>query len=241
MEQLEQLDGPAARFRDDLRSKLDALPVRPLRAYSDGRKPRQVTNLARLAARAVAVVLAVAAAGVIWAQIGADVPGSAVGSQLVARNLDAAARMSQVIVVGTVVSEGGIRNTARDPKDPSRPDSNMTIESQDYVLEVEESLKGSVASQITVTSARSGQVRRGFLMHRFDYTNFVPLDVGARYVLLLQTTRDGVYSIATEPGRFELNGQATARSTWSEARTLFPDRPAEDFLRDLRAAIAAAR
>ena len=179
---------------------------------------------------------------VVYDQIIASTGGGATGNLIVARDMDSLAQMSQMIVVGTVTSEGGVRNIARDPNDLTRPDPNLTINSQDYSFRIEEALKGSPAGTITVTSARSAILNRGVFNRDRPYSNFVPLTVGGRYLLVLRSIDHdpGVYALALEPSRFELGALAVVRSNWSEARTLFPDRPADDFVRDLRAAIAAA-
>jgi hypothetical protein len=188
-----------------------------------------------------ALVLLIGALVVVDA-ITSSIGGGATGNLIVARDMDSLAQMSQMIVIGTVTSEDGVRNTARDPNDPTRPDPNLTVNSQDYSFRIEETLKGSPAGTITVTSARSASLKRGLFTQDRTYSNFVPLTVGTRYVLLLRSVDydPGVYALALEPSRFELGTQAAVRSSWSEARTLFPDRPAEDFIRDLRAAIATA-
>lgn len=160
----------------------------------------------------------------------------------VAQDMDSLVRLSRVIVVGEVIAEGGVRNIAPDPRDPTRPDPNLIINAQDYRFRVDQVLKGTTDGTITVTSARFASMKRFVVSREVTYPNFVPLKIGTRYLLMLQPLAHDplVYALDFEPSRFELGDQAVVRSNWSDARTLFPDRPADDFMRELRAAIAAA-
>jgi hypothetical protein len=161
------------------------------------------------------------------------------GELIVASDMATLARMSDVIVLGTVTAKGGTRDLARDPKNPSRPDPNRTVTAQDYVVSVDSTIKGRVDREITVTSARSGVVRHNGRTGEFDYENFVPLAVGSRYALLLRSSSNipGVYIMAFEPSRFELGAEARVLSKWTDAKTLFPDTSAEVFVNRIRAAV----
>jgi len=163
------------------------------------------------------------------------------GSPILARDVSDMVRMSELIVVGNVRAEGGVRNTARNPKDITRPDPNLEVQSQDYIVAVESVLKGQAADQITVTSARSGTVRHNGRTASYKYENFVPLRPGARYALMLRSVPGdtGVYALAFEPSRFELGTIAVVRSNWTDATSRFPDTPTTAFLETLRAAITA--
>lgn len=163
------------------------------------------------------------------------------GDYAVAADFASLARMSEVIVIGVVSSEGGTRNTARNPNDTSREDPNRTTVSQDYAFSVEEVLKGDSSRNITITSARSGVVRSDGRVGEFVYDTFIPLRVGTRYVLLLRSMSwaPGIYSVAFEPGIFELGAGAQVRSTWPEAGKYFPATSTDLFLSRLRSAVSA--
>lgn len=163
------------------------------------------------------------------------------GSLVVAQDIPSMVRMSEVIVVGTVLGPGGTRNLARDPRDLSREDPNLTVTGQDFVVAVEMAIKGSVAQTITVTSAKSSVVRKGLLVGEHEYQNFIPLTTGTRYALMLKTVHGapGVYATALEPSRFELGAGATVRSNWNEAKTLFPVMSTDAFINALKAEVAS--
>ncbi|MGH2449771.1 MAG: hypothetical protein ACRDGE_00565 [Candidatus Limnocylindria bacterium] len=187
-----------------------------------------------------ALLLVVLLLGVGAYALVATGPGAPRGSLVVARDMVEVVAMSDVIVVGTVTAEGGRRNTARDPNDLTREDPNFTSIAQEYVFAVEEVLKGDAGATITVAIARYGTIRDGLRTTDFKYETFIPLTIGARYVLMLRLapTEPDLHAIAFEPSRFELGEMAVARSAWHDAGEHFPERPTDDFLRELRALIA---
>lgn len=164
------------------------------------------------------------------------------GDLIVARNFAELAQMSDVIVLGTISHEGGTRNTARDPKDLSKPDPNLTVNSQEYVVSVDTVLKGAVDQTIVVATARSGSLVRGMRTDSFEYDNFIPLKVGTRYALLLRVDpyNAGMYALGFEPKVFELGASANVISTWTEAKRYFPAISTSLFVSTLRAAALAA-
>ena len=42
------------------------------------------------------------------------------------------------------------------------------------------------------------------------------------------------YALSFEPSQFELGSMAVVRTVWRDAKTYFPDRPVDEFLRALR-------
>lgn len=249
MDEHEQLEtAVGVPLRAHLRARLDTISVGLLSAYlpvdrqarpGAAARPRSARRRRVAFAAGVAVVLLVG--GIAVADL--VVPMStASGTMRVAQDMDSLARLSPVIVVGEVIGEGGVRNIARDPRDPTRPDPNLIINAQDYRFRVDQVLKGTTDGTITVTSARSVNLKRFIVTREVTYPNFVPLEIGTRYVLMLQPLVHDplIYALGFEPARFELGDQAVVRANWSNARALFPDRPADDFIRELRAAIAAA-
>jgi hypothetical protein len=232
----------AGSLRVHLHDRLDRIEVGPFAGYlpSPRLKPHPGVSLPRAAIKAAVLVVAIMGGLVAAVELTPPDMENGAASLIVATDFDALARMSDVIVVGTVTAKGGTRELARDPKDPTRPDPNRTVESQDYGFSVEEVLKGEAVGTITVTSARSGTVTKGWRTANFSYANFVPLTVGKRYVLLLRLLRydPGTYVLGFEPSRFEIGGDAVARSNWEQVNVYFPNRPAGEFVDDLRAAIA---
>lgn len=152
-------------------------------------------------------------------------------------DIAALAKASDVIVVGTVLGEGAVRNIARDPNDLSREHPTLKVLAQEYRVAVESSLKGIVTGPIVVTVARWDQ------QVGFDPTPveaFLPLDTNARYLLFLRRHPydPSLLAIAFEPSRFKLGSQAVVQSPWGPAATAFPPRDATAFVADVRRAIA---
>lgn len=164
------------------------------------------------------------------------------GRLIVSRDMASLTRMSDVIAVGAVLGEAGLREVSRNPNDPSRPDPSLTVSFQDYSFAVDAVMKGQAPRTIIVTSARFGTVRKGERVGEFAYENFIPLDVGARYVLFLRTAPEmpGVYVLAFEPSRFKLGATAVASSNWKDVGAFFPANAAGEFLSQVRVAVESS-
>jgi len=185
---------------------------------------------------AVALVLA---GGAIAREVLA--PRSAAGTLAVAgRDVPELMRASEVVVVGTVLSQGGTRVISRDPRDITREDPNFVVIAQDYAFAVESSIKGNVTGTITVTISSSSRVKRDPFWYEVK-SEHVPPQVGARYALFLRRLPwdASVYVLSFQPSQFELGTTAVVRSIWPDAKMYFPDRPVSEFLQALRAAAIA--
>ena len=168
-------------------------------------------------------------------------PRSSAGTIAVAgRDLPELVRMSDVVVIGTAVSQGGTRVISRDPNDITREDPNYAAIGQDYAFAVESAIKGHPSGTITVTISSSSRVKRGPFWYEFK-SESVPPRVGVRYALFLRRLPwdASVYALAFEPSQFELGTMAVVRSRWLDAKTYFPDRPVADFIKALRDAAAS--
>ena len=182
-------------------------------------------------ATAVALVLVV---GVVAREVLA--PRSSAGSLAIAgRDLPELVRASEVVVIGTVVSQGGTRVISRAPYDITREDPNYVAIAQDYSFAVESSIKGDITGTITVTISSSSRVKRDPFWYEFK-SDRVPPVVGSRYALFLRRLPwdASVYVLSFEPSQFELGTTAVVRSIWRDAKTYFPDRPVAEFLQALR-------
>jgi hypothetical protein len=168
-------------------------------------------------------------------------PRSSAGSLAIGgRDLPGLVRASEVVVIGTVVSQGGTRVTSRDPNDITREDPNFVGIAQDYAFAVESSIKGNVTGTITVTISSLSRLRRDPFWYEFK-SERVPPQVGSRYALFLRrlTLDASVYVLSFEPSQFELGTTAVVHSSWPDAKTYFPDRPVAEFLKALRDAATA--
>lgn len=165
-------------------------------------------------------------------------PRSSAGTLAVAgRDLPEVVRASEVVVIGTVLSQGGTRVISRDPNDITREDPNYVAIAQDYAFAVESSIKGDVTGTITVTISSSSRVKRDPFWYEYK-SERVPPRVGSRYALFLRRLPwdASVYVLSFEPSQFELTTMAVVRSIWGDAKTYFPDRPVPEFLEALREA-----
>lgn len=228
---------------DDLDPRLIARFERELvaapafRRSHPGRREGSWSRRMKFVPLGAAAVVAFAVVGGIVARE-ALAPRSSAGSLHIAgRDLPELVQASDVVVVGTVLSQGGTRVTSRDPNDLSREDPNYVGVAQDYAVAVEASIKGDVSGTITVTIGSSSRVKRGVFWYEFKNER-VPPQVGTRYALFLRRLPQdaSVYVLNFEPSQFELTTMAIVRSIWPDARTHFPDRPAPEFLEALREA-----
>lgn len=163
-------------------------------------------------------------------------------SVVTARDFSDLASMSEVIVTGTVVADAGLQNTARDPRDLSRPHPLLVANAQFYRVSVDAVLKGRAEASILVGSTRSESWRKGPLPLETNSANFVPLVVGKRYALMLRAdvAQFGQYALAFEPSKFELGDGAKVVTKLRNGNQLFPEISQNLFLAKLRAAIGTA-
>jgi hypothetical protein len=169
-------------------------------------------------------------------------PRSSAGTLAIGgRDLTELVRASDVVIIGTVLSEGGTRVTSRDPNDLTREDPNSVSIAQDYAFAVESWIKGEATGTITVAIGSSSRVRSGPFWYEFKNTR-VPPRVGVRYALFLRRLPwdASVSVLAFEPSQFELGAMAVVRSIWLDAKMFFPDRPVPEFIQALRDAARTA-
>jgi hypothetical protein len=174
---------------DDLDPRLAARFERELAAVpADRGAALDIRPRSRWRRFAVFGTAAVVALVLIAATVAREVlaPRSSAGTIAVAgRDLPELVRMSDVVVIGTVVSQGGTRVISRDPRDITREDPNYAGIGQDYAFAVESAIKGQPSGTITVTISSSSRVKRGPFWYEFK-SESVPPRVGVRYALCLR-------------------------------------------------------
>jgi hypothetical protein len=216
--------------------ELAAVPAYRASAIGSRTRPRWQKFAVLGTAGVVALVLIV---GTVAREVLA--PRSSSGSLHIAgRDIPELVRASDVVVIGTVVSQGGTRVTSRDPNDITREDPNFVSIAQDYAFAVESSIKGDVTGTITVAIHSSSRVKRDPFWYEYK-SEQVPPRVGSRYALFLRRLPwdASVYVLAGEPSQFELGPMAVVQSIWLDAKTYFPDRPVPDFIKAVRDAAAS--
>ena len=194
---------------DDLDPRLSARFERELaaapafRGSHTGRRDGSRSRWVKFVSLGTAAVVAFAVVGGIIARE-ALAPRSSAGTLHVAgRDLPELVRASEVVVIGTVLSQGGTRVISRDPNDITREDPNYVAIAQDYAFAVESSIKGDVTGTITVTISSSSRVKRDPFWYEFKSAS-VPPQVGSRYALFLRRLPwdASVYVLSFEPSQF---------------------------------------
>jgi hypothetical protein len=155
------------------------------------------------------------------------------------RDLKAVTTYADVIVVGTVVGEGGLQNIARDAFDITREHPSVKVLAQQYRVAVESVLKGQASGTIVVTVARSFQQGNE---SPIPNANFLPLEASQQYLLLLKRHPfdANLFAVAFEPSRFKLGTLAVVQSPWRDAPKVFPPRSTADLLSEIRSVVSAA-
>jgi hypothetical protein len=96
-------------------------------------------------------------------------------------------------------------------------------------------LKGAPVQTLTVSLSKLHGTTTPLRAQDDDY---VPLTVGARYVLFLRRLAGfpgSVYGISVEPGAFRLTDLARAESRWTGASAAFPESSAAEFIAQVQA------
>lgn len=158
------------------------------------------------------------------------------GAMDVRRSIPDLVQSADAIVIGTVLSAGGNRNLSRNPRDLTQDDPNHPVIGQDYTVQIESVLKGAPAQTLTVSLSKLHGASNP--LHTQD-NDFVPLVVGARYVLFLQRLIGFpglVYGVGVEPGAFRLTDRARVSSRWVGALASFPESSVADFISQVQIA-----
>jgi hypothetical protein len=167
---------------------------------------------------------------------------------LVVTTLSQLAAPSSLVVIGKVSGLGEIVNEARDPNDPSKPDSHLFIVGQIYHLTVESYLKGQgsnnldfVATEgvLTATDPLNTPTSQYFEQAKAK-DQHIPLVIGERYLLFLSPEpafmTQHYFGITKDKWGYKLplNGTAHLQSFDSEAKKYFPDRPSADLVTEVK-------
>lgn len=154
----------------------------------------------------------------------------------IAPTITAIASRSDLIVTGTVTASGESWNMARNPVDPTKPSTTTIVLAQNFVLTVDETLKGTAGSLVTWA------VVKGRGMEPFPPTldaNWTPPTVGGRYLLfLVKIPGTEIYGIPAEPSRFRLEASnAQAESKYPAVAERYPTKSITSVLDEVRSAV----
>lgn len=140
---------------------------------------------------------------------------------------------SDIIALGTVAKIADVHfNTARNPRDPSQPASDLFITGTIYEIQVERYLKGSGGTDLRIVQSEDislpNEPGEAPTVHISE--SFVPLEVGVRYLFFLKTMESypdspfpDLYRGIAEPYRFRLEqGMAKPETPSRLAGGLFP-------------------
>jgi hypothetical protein len=170
-----------------------------------------------------------------WRQFSSDARETAyaVSDYITARSIGDLVHQSELIALGTVAKVADVHfNTARNPRDPSQPASDLFITGTIYEIQVERYLKGSGGTDLRIVQSEdislpneSGEVPT---IHISE--SFVPLEVGVRYLFFLKTMEpypdspfSHLYRGTAEPYRFRLEeGVAKPETPSRLGGDLFP-------------------
>ncbi len=156
-----------------------------------------------------------------------------VSDYITSRSIEDLVHQSDLIALGTVAQIADIHfNTARNPRDPSQPASDLFITGTIYEIRVERYLKGSGGTALRIVQSEDislpGEPGEAPNVHISE--SFVPLEVGVRYLFFLKIMESypdspfpTLYRGTAEPYRFRLEeGIAKPETPSRLARDLFP-------------------
>lgn len=190
-----------------------------------------MNNIGRRLLTAILVLGIVPACGGFARSDGAPPPEESTLAAVVAR--------SPIIVVASIASQGGTRNVAKDSEDITKEHPVAVVLVQDYVLSVEEVLKGALSSGSAIAIVKA----RGTKVAVSDAHDFIPFKVGGRYVLFLRPIpEDRIVVPAGEPGRFAVrDSQVSPESMSPQVIANFPTESLNTFLQKVRELAGALR
>lgn len=170
-----------------------------------------------------------------WRQFNSDTRETAyvISDYITSRSIGDLVHQSDIIALGTVAKIADVHfNTARNPRDPSQPASDLFITGTIYEIQVERYLKGSGGTDLRIVQSEdiSSPNEPGEAPTVHISESFVPLEVGVRYLFFLKTMESypdspfpDLYRGTAEPYRFRLEeGVAKPETPSRLAGDLFP-------------------
>lgn len=170
-----------------------------------------------------------------WRQFSSDAReiAYAVSDYITARSIGDLVHRSELIALGTVAKIADVHfNIARNPRDPSQPASDLFITGTIYEIRVERYLKGSGDTNLRIVQSEGLSLpdEPGGALTSYISEDFVPLEVGGRYLFFLRTMESypdspfpNLYRGTAEPYRFRLEeGIARPETPSRLAGDLFP-------------------
>jgi hypothetical protein len=161
-------------------------------------------------------------------------PGVGSGSFIIVTSIAELANRSKLIVIGHVTKTDDIVNMARNPDDPTKPDNEIFIVGQVYMVSVKQFLKGSEKAETIYVVQREGFLGPSVSKNDSEIEKakaiekYVPLSLDKRYLMFLEPMLghpEGKYYVGVaQPWRFDVSDtkQVLPESPWEEAVRFFP-------------------
>ena len=110
-----------------------------------------------------------------------------------------------IVAIGKVVGKGEIINTARDPNDPSKPDSRFYSINQIYQVEIEKVIKGDDLKNLTLLQNQGllhltpgkalSSTEINEEIRKNELKSYVPITLEQRYLFFLRVLDDTTYDL----------------------------------------------
>lgn len=161
-------------------------------------------------------------------------PGVGSGSFIIVTSIAELAARAKLIVVGQVVKVDDIVNMARNPDDPTKPDEEIFIVGQVYMVSVNQFLKGNEKPEIIYVVQREGFLGPSVPKNDSEIEKaraiekYVPLSLNKEYLMFLEPMLgypEGKYYVGVaQPWRFSVSDtkQVLPESPWEGAINFFP-------------------
>ena len=161
-------------------------------------------------------------------------PGVGSGSFIIVTSIAELANRSKLIVIGQVIKADDIVNMARNPDDPTKPDNEIFIVGQVYMVSVIQFLKGDEKAETIYVVQQEGFLGPSVPKNDSEIAkakaieNYVPLSLDKGYLMFLEPMfgyPEGKYYVGVaQPWRFDVSDtkQVLPESPWEEAVRFFP-------------------
>jgi hypothetical protein len=175
-------------------------------------------------------------------------------SQVASSSFQELAQYADIVVIAKVISEEAVINTARDPGDPSKPDTRLFSITPVYTIEVEQFIKGRGANTLNLVQnqgiiildaqgTRPSPAEIDAVIQENEGQVFISLSQDKRYLMFLRILDEADYEVdgyrsgslyagVAEPWRFEITPEEVVvpETVLTDLRQQFPPQPLGDVI-----------